>query len=157
MKSRLIAPLALGLALTFGATGCSMVAPQATTISYSPSDGVNVPDSGPLIVRNALVIADESGEAGNLLAAVINDTDDGVTLNIGVAGDFQTLRVPARTTVSLGVDVDPLLIENLDSKPGSDVEISFQSGDGEGVATAIPVLDGTLPQYEEFVPRAGDS
>ncbi|RLK47409.1 DNA modification methylase [Microbacterium telephonicum] len=153
MKTRLIAPLALGLALTFGVAGCSMVSPQATTIAYSPSDGVNVADSGPLIVRNALVIADEDGEQGNFLAAIINDTDDAATLHIGVGADHQTVRVPARTTVSLGVDgVDPLLFEGLDSKPGTDVEISFQSGDGEGVATAIPVLDGTLPQYAEFVP-----
>lgn len=153
MKSRLIAPVALGLALTFGATGCSMVAPQATTISYSPSDGVNVPSSGPLVVRNALIVADEDGASGNFLAAIVNDTDDAATLNIGVGSDHQTVRVPARTTVSLGMDgVDPLLLEDLDSKPGTDVEVSFQSGDGEGVATAIPVLDGTLPQYAPFVP-----
>lgn len=155
MNSRRLASLALGAAIVLGATGCSMVSPQATTIPYSPSDGANVPASGPLQVRNALVVADESGSTGNFLAAIVNDTDAVETLNIGVNGKIATVRVPARTVVSLGVDgVEPLLIEGLGVAPGDNVEIAFQSGDGTGVEQAIPVLDGTLPQYAEFVPVA---
>ncbi|MDF2492222.1 MAG: modification methylase, partial [Microbacterium sp.] len=30
--------------------------------------------------------------------------------------------------------------------------VYFQSGDGEGVRTAIPVLDGSLEYLEPFVP-----
>jgi hypothetical protein len=152
-SSRLLATAAVGLAVTLGASGCSMISPQATTIEYSASDGVNVPDSGPLDVRNALIVADESGATGNFIAAVVNDTDSTETLNIGIGGQVATVTVPARTTVSMGADgVEPLLINGLDSAPGSTVDVAFQSGDGEGVDIAVPVLDGGLPQYAPFVP-----
>ncbi|WP_405372497.1 MULTISPECIES: DNA modification methylase [unclassified Microbacterium] len=152
MKSRFAASIALGAAVILGATGCNLVAPQATTIDYSASDGRNVPESGPLKIRNAMIIANEDGSLGNLIAGIVNPTDDVVTLNVGVDGALQTVEVPARGTVSLGVTSAPMLFEGLGSKPGSDVEVSFQSGEGTGVAVAIPVLDGTLPYYAPFVP-----
>ncbi len=153
--SRLVAAVAVGLAVALGSTGCSMISPQATTIEYSPSDGVNVPSSGPLLVRNAFIVADESGSTGNFIAAIINDTDSTETLNMGLNGQRATVTVPARTVVSLGVDgVEPLLIQGLDSAPGTDVSVAFQSGDGEGVEFSVPVLDGTLPEYAPFVPKS---
>jgi hypothetical protein len=148
----------VGLTVALGATGCSIMAPQATTIQYSASDGVNVPASGPLTVRNALIIADEAGTTGNLIAAIINDTASAATLNVGVGGRVLTVQVPANTTVSLGVDgAEPLMISGLGATPGHNVEVSFQSGDGEGVELSIPVLDGTLPQYAPFAPAAAQA
>lgn len=152
MNSRFIASLALGAAVVLGATGCNMVAPQATTIDYSASDGRNVPDSGPLTVLNAMIIANEDGSLGNLIAGVVNSTDEDLVLNVGIGADLQTLPVPARSTVSLGVTTAPMLFEGVGARPGSDVDVSFQSGEGEGVSVALPVLDGTLPHYTEFVP-----
>ncbi|WP_394280417.1 DNA modification methylase [Microbacterium sp.] len=152
MKPRLIASIALGAAVVLGATGCNMLAPQATTIEYSASDGRNVPDSGPLKVRNAMIIANEDGSMGNFIAGIVNSTDEDLVLNVGLGSDLQTIPVAARSTVSLGVTSAPMLFQNLGAIPGSDVEMSFQSGDGEGVEVAIPILDGTLPYYTEFVP-----
>ena len=153
MNLRRLAPVALAAAVVLGATGCSMISPQATTIAYSPADGVTVPASGPLKVRNALLVANDAGTQANFLAAVINDTADAETLLVSVDGKTQRLRVPASSTVSLGFDgADPILFTGLDSKPGSDVEVSFQSGDGETVVQDLPVLDGTLSYLADFVP-----
>lgn len=156
MKSRVVASFGLGLALTFAATGCGMLAPQATEIPYSAAEGVNIADSsGPLKVRNALVVADPSGDVGNFLAAIVNDTDQSQTLSVGIDGQTQTVQVPALSTVSLGFEgTAPLLFESLDSAPGSDIEMTFQSGDGAGLKTWVPVLDGMLPYLSEFVPAA---
>ncbi|MFI8633553.1 DNA modification methylase [Microbacterium sp. NPDC077663] len=151
MKSRLIASLALGAAVVLGTTGCNMLAPQATTIQYSASDGVNVPDSGPLLVRNAMIIANEDGSLGNLIAGIVNNTDEDLVLNVSIADQPQRVNVPANSTVSLGVTTAPLTFDDT-GKPGSDVDASFQSGEGEGVRVAVPILDGTLPYYTEFVP-----
>lgn len=151
MKSRLIASLALGAAVVLGTTGCNMLAPQATTIQYSASDGVNVPDSGPVLIRNAMVIANEDGTLGNFIAGLVNNTDESVTLNVSIADQRQTVEVPANTMLSLGVDSAPLLFDDAGT-PGADVEASFQSGEGEGVRINVPILDGTLPYYTEFVP-----
>ena len=150
---RLVAIVAVGLTVALGATGCSIMAPQATTIEYSASDGVNVPASGPLKVRNALIVADENGTAGNFVAAIVNDTDTAQTLSIGIEGRVATVPVPAHTVLSLGADgAQPLAIPALGVKPGEDVAIAFQSGDGEGVEIHVPVLDGSLPQYAPLLP-----
>lgn len=157
MKSRFVASIALGAAVMLGATGCAMLAPQATTIEYSPSDGVNIPDSGPLQLRNVLLIANEDGTKANLIAAVVNDTDKAHTLNMeigeGSRATQETVRVPANTVVVLGSDDHkPLALTDIDSLPGTNTPIYFQSGDAEGVLWDVPVLDGSLEYLEELAP-----
>ncbi|MFT4051250.1 MAG: DNA modification methylase [Microbacterium sp.] len=159
MNTRRLATVALATVVAataaLSATGCTFISPQATTISYSPSDGVSVPASGPLSVRNALLVADESGENANFIAAIVNDTDSAETLLVGIDGVNKSVRVPANSTVSLGFDGDdPLLFTGLDAAPGIDLEMTFQSGDGEGVVQSIPVLDGSLDYLADFVPEA---
>jgi hypothetical protein len=157
VKSRLVASIALGAAVILGATGCSLISTQATTIPYSPAEGVNVPDSGPLEVRNAFIVANEDGSAGNFVAAVVNPTDTAHTLSVefGEPGDTATatVRVPANSVVSLGAgDEDPILLEGPLMLPGSDVPGFFQSGDGEGVLLSVPILDGSLDYLASLVP-----
>lgn len=159
MKSRRIASVALGAVVVLGTSGCAMLSTQATTIPYSPGDGVNIPDSGPLQVRNVLIVSEGDNEAGNLIAAVVNPTDESHTLSVeigeGSAAETATVRVPAKTTVSLGApdgETPPLLLEAIDGLPGSTVPVYFQSGDGEGVLYQVPILDGALDYYSELLP-----
>ncbi len=157
-NSRLIASLAVGAALVLTTTGCSMISPQATTIIFSPAEGTNVYESGPVEVRNAQIVASEDGSEGNFVAALINETDDSHTLNIEFGGESSTstltVRVPANTVLSLGAEdgEDPLLIEDLDTMPGSTIDTYFQSGDGEGALVSVPVLDGTLDYLAPLAP-----
>jgi hypothetical protein len=156
VKSRLVASAAISALVLLGATGCTFISPQATTIEYSASDGVNVSDSdGPLDVRNAFVVANEDGSVGNFVAAVVNPTTEKATLTMRVAGIDEplTVSVPAGKTVSLGADEEPLRIDDLDTLPGATIEIHFQSGDGAGTKTEVPVLDGSLPYYADLVPE----
>ena len=160
MKSRLIASIAVGAAVVLGTTGCNILAPQATTIDYSASDGVNVPAaSGPLDVRNALIVADKDGELGNFVAAVVNSTTQPQTLRVEVGEGSSAVRasvnVPASTTLSLGdlaSGVEPLRLEGIDAVPGSTVPVYFQSGDGEGALMQVPVLDGALEYLSTLAP-----
>ncbi|ALJ19635.1 hypothetical protein [Microbacterium sp. No. 7] len=150
--SRVLASVALGAAVVLGATGCNMVAPQATTIQYSPAEGTNIADFGPVTVRNALLVANDDGSAANLLAALVNDTDQDETIKIGVGGTTQSVDVPARSAVSLGFEgVDPLLFEGVDHLPGTYATATFQVG-ADGAEQSIPVLDGTLSYLADFVP-----
>lgn len=153
---RLIATVALGAALALGTTGCTFITHQATTNPYPASDGVNVVSTGgPIVVRNALVIATDDGSAGNLIAALINEGDKSTTLTVDVEGQQFKVRVPAGESISLGAGADPLLIENLNVMPGATVEILFLSGDGASAEPLqVPVLDGTLPEYADLVPDA---
>ncbi|MFT4211706.1 MAG: DNA modification methylase [Microbacterium sp.] len=144
-----------------------MIAPQSTTVQYSPAEGLDVPDSsGPLQVRNALFVANEDGSEGNLIAAIVNGTDSSEVLNIqvgeGADAITKSIRVSAHTTKSLGMSdiegvenfegADPLLINGLDTLPGATVSVYFQSGDGEGTRVDIPVLDGTLAYLAPYAP-----
>ncbi|MDL9981074.1 DNA modification methylase [Microbacterium candidum] len=159
MKSRLIASIAVGAAVILGASGCAMLSPQGTTIPYSPSDGINVPDApnAPLQIRNAMIIATANGADGNLVAAIVNQTDQDATLHVAVTGTSisEQIDVPANSTVSLGdgaQNTDPLLLSGIDTKPGKTLSVVFQSGEADGVPIHLPVLDGTLPYYATLVP-----
>jgi len=153
LAPRLIAAAALGVTIALGATGCTFMTPQNTVDIKNISDGVDVSSTGgPVVVRNALIVADEDGSAGNLVAVLVNDSDESATLTIDVDGKQQEVRVPAGEHVSLGADEDPLLFENLDVKPGATVEVLFRSGDDEAEPTQVPVLDGTLPYLKDLVP-----
>ncbi|MCK2037564.1 DNA modification methylase [Microbacterium sp. SSW1-49] len=153
MKSRLVASAAISALVLLGATGCTFITPQSTKIEYSGSDGVNISDEdGPLAVRNAFIVANEDGSVGNFIAAVVNPTEERATLTISVAGNDFTETVPAGDRVSFGADAEPLRIVGLNAKPGSTIEMHFQSGDSIGVKTQVPVLDGSLPYYADLVP-----
>ena len=156
MKPRLIASLAIGALVVLGTTGCSMISTQATTITYSAAEGVNVHGAGPLEVRNALIVANEDGSEGNFVAAIVNQTDESVTLNMefGEGGAItESIRVPANSVVSLGTeDTEPILLKGLDTPPGADIAGYFQSGDAEGVLVSVPVLDGGLEYLAPLVP-----
>ncbi|MCW3491997.1 DNA modification methylase [Microbacterium sp. SSM24] len=157
MKPRHLASIAVATALVLGTTGCSMISPQATTIAYSAAEGVNVYDAGPLDVRNAFIVATDDGDTGNFVAAIVNDTDEPHTLRIELGEGSSTIpltvRVPARTTISLGADgEDPILVEGLDTPPGADIPGYFQSGDEKGDLISVPVLDGALPYLAPLVP-----
>ncbi len=154
MKSRLVASAAISALVLLGATGCTFISPQATTIGYSASDGVNVADSdGPLDVRNAFIVANEDGSVGNFIAAVVNPTGDDATLTITIEGlEPLTVDVAAGKTVSFGAGEEPLRIDDLDTMPGATLEMHFQSGDGAGTKTQVPVLDGALSYYADLVP-----
>jgi hypothetical protein len=157
VNPRLIASIAIGTAVVLGTTGCSMISPQATTLEYSAAEGVNVYGSGPLEVRNAFIVATEDGDEGNFVAAIVNDTDEDHTLIVELGDSSSPVRleidVDARSTVSLGADgEDPELVEGLDTQPGADIPGFFQSGDGKGVLTSVPVLDGELSYLAPLVP-----
>jgi hypothetical protein len=158
VKSRLFASIAVGAAVILGASGCAMITPQSTTVPYSPADGINVADAAgaPLLIRNALVVANADGTLGNLVAAVINTTDSSHTLTVqvgdGSSAVTETLHVQAHTVSSLGENVDPLRLDGIDAKPGTTLPIYFQSGDADGVLTDVPVLGANDAIYTGLVP-----
>ncbi len=157
VKSRLVASAAISALVLLGATGCTFITPQSTTIEYAASDGVNVNTGGPLEVRNALIVANEDGSTGNLVAAIVNPGAADATLTFEIDGlEPFTVRVGGNEVLSLGTNAEPIRIDDLDSIPGSTIEVYFQSGDETGEVIAVPVLDGTTPYYSDLVPAPLD-
>lgn len=156
MRRRFFAPLVLAAAVITGTTGCTLSAEIATMKEYDPSDGVGA-DIGDLALRNILLISNDAGEA-NLVMTVVNTSGEDVTLNVqfdqGSARTTESLELPAvpeRTRVG----DDPtagILISGRDIIVGGLFPVYFEYGSVPGELVFVPVLDGTLPEYELLVP-----
>lgn len=161
-RSRFFAVVVIGAAVVAGTTACGFNAEMGTSVPYSPSDGINVRDSGPLEIRNAMIIVDEEGTTGNFVAAIINETDspETLTMEVGEGDDTlsETVEVEANSIVSLGAeDVEPLRLDGIEAAPGSTLPVYFQSGDAEGVRGNVPVLDGALDYLSTLTPTPSPS
>ncbi|MGO1770089.1 MAG: DNA modification methylase [Microbacterium sp.] len=159
MKTRSLASVALGAAVILGATGCGAITPQATTVQYSASDGVNVdlPDDAPVTVLNALLVTGEDSTDAGFIAALVNRTSDDQTVTISWDGGSAAIEVPGETTLSFGASEEPLLLQNVSSAPGASEEMVFQSGGTEAVAQKIQVFDEELEQFSGLAPTPAPS
>ncbi|MET0885824.1 MAG: DNA modification methylase [Mycetocola sp.] len=154
MKARLIASVVLAASVVLGTSACNLVAPQATTKHYDPSDGVSG-RVGDVKIRNAMIIMGEDGTDGNLVASVTNGGDSqSLSIQFGEGtGDTITENIPEQATVSFGSDDErPILLEGIDAEAGSMVEVFFQYGNETGVELLVPVLDGALEEYSTLAP-----
>ncbi|UNX55270.1 hypothetical protein MF406_03065 [Georgenia sp. TF02-10] len=147
-RSRLLAAACLGVAATLG--GCSASNPITTQYSYAPSDGVRVGLTEEVRVENLLVLTEGEGAPAHVLGAVVNHSgeDAEVSLRFGEAGAEVPVRVGADETVRLseeGVTVD------VEAVPGSMLPATVGASGVGGTEVQVPVLDGTLPEYEHYL------
>ena len=157
MKIRIASTVAVAAAIALGATGCSLIAPQATLTPYAPSDGVNV-NVGDIDVRNIMLVADKSGENFNVVFGAVNRTGDPQDLQITFSGTEQQ-RATADFTVPTGNTLfgdpegeeTPVLVTIDNLKVGSTIEAYFQMPGSPEVPYEVPVLDGTLKEYRQYV------
>lgn len=156
MRRRLFAPLALALSVAVGATGCTLTAEIATMKEYDPSDGVGT-EVGELALRNILLITNDEGDA-NLVMTVVNSGGDDVQLTIqhteGSNRKNATLEIAAAPALTRVGD-DPsagVILSGNEIQAGGLVPVYFQYANFPGELVMVPVLDGTLPEYELLVP-----
>jgi hypothetical protein len=124
--------------------------------NYDPSDGVGT-EIGELALRNIMLITNNAGE-GNLVMTVVNSGANDVSLNVqytdGGSQINKTIDVPSEPAL-LRVGDDPgaaVLFSGSDVIPGGLAPIYFQYAENPGELVLVPVLDGTLPEYELLVP-----
>ena len=155
MKPRLAASIALAAALLLTATGCTFGAEIATQKDYDPSDGVGT-EVGELLVRNALLIGDDP-ETLNLVMTIVNpgDSDRRLSVQWSDGGERVTEEVFAvangRTAFG-GPEQPQILVTGSTDSIGGLVPIFLSYGNAPGVELLVPVLDGSLPEYELLVP-----
>ncbi|WP_049822561.1 hypothetical protein [Arthrobacter sp. H41] len=151
-KNRVQQAAAAGAVLAvLGVTGCTANNLQATTIQYAASDGI-VKDVGPVELRNILVISAEDGEPGRLLGTAINTSDSPVQLTIEAENETAEITIEAdeKWVFEDEVDDDGTLA-GIAEIPGSLLDLTF-SVESETAEFNVPVLDGTLEEYREYVP-----
>ncbi|MFT3970922.1 MAG: hypothetical protein QM695_11780 [Micropruina sp.] len=147
-------PLALAL------TGCGMDA--QTLQPYTPAEGVNS-TTGPVMVRNLLIVADSTGR-GVVSASVATYTGDTLT---GVSGTPQKsdgslgsplvvtstglpTMLPANTLVVLTDEPVRVAVTSPDLKPGllADVTLTFAKSDP--VTLVAPVMSSSEPEFQNI-------
>lgn len=155
MKNRLAASIALAAALLLATTGCTFGANIATEKEYDPSDGVGT-EVGELLVRNALLIGDDP-ETLNLVVTVVNPSNVGKRLSIQWSDgservtEIVVISANGRTAFG-GPGQDQILVTGSTDVIGGLVPIFLSYGTVPGVELLVPVLDGSLPEYELLVP-----
>ncbi|GAA1572489.1 DNA modification methylase [Leucobacter aridicollis] len=156
LKNRIAASLALAAALTLGMSGCSLIAHNATGVEYAPSDGVQVTSEG-VALRNIMLVADEAGENFNLVFTAVNET--GAPANVSVSmksesADATIDFVAPEGTTSFGnpnTD-DELLVTPLEGLQAGQTVKSYFTINGTGdLVEYVPLLDGTLKEYQAYV------
>lgn len=155
MNTRMAATIALSAAIMVGASGCTFSANIATQKEYDPSDGVGTTIDD-VSIRNVLLITDE-GENLNLVVTVANNSDEAIELQVEwdldrTQGEEFIELDPMSLTEVGGPDEQRIVIDGTDVVVGSLVPIFFTYEGAEGSQIEVPVLDGSLPEYELYVP-----
>lgn len=158
MKETVLARPTRLVRLTLSAAAAALLASCATTMPiqtaepYAASDGYRVEVAADVRGENIMVLTDSQGGEGQVLGALVNDTYEDITMSLAIADGGVTVPVPARSQVLLGVD-ELVVIPSVPAAPGSLVDARIEGSGHGSVVRSVPVLDGTLPQYADSVPR----
>lgn len=156
MRTRIASSIAAAVVTVLTLTGCGFVTPVANLEPYDPSDGVGT-ELGDLALRNVLLIANDSNEA-TLVMTVVNKADDDIVLNMQY-GDAdvrvtESVSLPGgntRTNVGDAPETT-VVVSDAELVLGTLFPIYFEYGSVPGEVVLVPVLDGSLPEYELYVP-----
>ncbi len=160
MRARIAASVVLAAGILLGTSACGFFAPQATLIQYDASDGVSG-DVGEIHIRNGLLLSSD-GELANLVVSVVNPTDTLQSLLVQYQSSTgkvsQDVPVEANTTVTFGTPgAASVILENMDSRPGSLFPVYFQYGEETGIELLLPVLNGMQSEYATLMPTPAPS
>ncbi|MCT1368488.1 hypothetical protein [uncultured Kocuria sp.] len=141
-------------AAVLSATGCGYIHQQPTTIHYAASDGVqaNVADAK---FRNVMVIAKDKNSPGRLLGTVVNSSDQDLTLTIDTGDAKADVKVPANGEVRF--EQKETLLKPVGKAPGELLENTKISSGAQSTTANIPVLDGTLDEYKQYLPNLAET
>lgn len=133
-------------------SSCMLAADVTTLNDYAPSDGTRIEVADGVSIENLMVLTE--GEAGHVVGTVVNNDHEPATvlIDIGQTGNPSPVEVPAGGNVAL--HEANVTIESVDAAPGSTLATAVQGPEGFNEVREIPVLDGTLPEYAEFLEQA---
>lgn len=157
MKRRTLKALALIATLTVGLSGCSLLAPVATTHPYDPSDGVGTTVAN-VDVRNLLLVGEEGGRTFNAVFTAVNRTEKKQRLEVIFApegGTEQAYSVTVKPgSTKFGSLKDRMMLLDIPKlKIGSTIKTYVRAGNAKQEMLYVPVLDGTLKEYQDYMFR----
>lgn len=151
--------IALSLGIMVGIGACS---PVHTLDIFDPSDGVRAVLDGEIRATNLLILTGGAGNPGTLVGSLTNTT--GETLEVEVLVDenepilveidahhtaYLTPKNPDFDGASFAFDAQ---IPSVATPPGGTADVTLATASGGATSVQVPVLDGTLEPYDEYLP-----
>jgi hypothetical protein len=152
--ARNTAVVGLATVALLGATGCSAINQQATTLQYAPSDGI-VANVGDVELRNLALVTKAPNSESRYIGSLASSTGEPLEVSITVNGTETMFSVPANENLKLEEEANAQVIPNSGGFPGSLVDATVEVN-GTSEVVGVTVLDGTLPEYRPFVPGGAD-
>ncbi|WP_247827400.1 hypothetical protein [Arthrobacter antioxidans] len=125
-------------------TGCS--APEESMDAIATGEDGQV---GGVELRSMLIVSAEEGGPGRLLGTLDNGSSAAVEVMISDSDDQVAVTVPANGQYPL--DTNEEILSTVEAPPGALTEITLATP-SETATLDVPVLDGTLDQYEPYLP-----
>jgi stringent starvation protein B len=151
---RRAAALGLTALIAVGTAGCGAINQQATAMTYAASDGI-VANVGDLKVRNLMLVANDADSEARFLGSIVNDTDQAQTLTVTLDSGNTTFEVEPKTSLKLEDSANEKTVSKAGKTPGEQVDATLEA-DGTTSNVAIPVVDGALEEYREYIPGGFD-
>lgn len=141
-----------------GATGCASINEQATVKQYNPSDGVRASvkqGQSTVDFRNLMVVTNGKGKEGRVLGRIVNSGDSPATVTITVdgkqAGEQIKVGTGQKNYADLASDAQKAMVQSVSKAPGQSIHATV-TANGQTQDVDIPVLDGSLEQYRQYLP-----
>lgn len=141
----------VGVAVLGLLAGCDLLAPQGTKNITETADGVNG-DIGAIFIGNAVLLTSDPSGTTSLVATLVNQGESNEYVRISTGSGTETVTVKPAESVQVGTpDGQSVTFEGLGAKPGSLTFVTFETNT-ETETLNVPVLDGSLPQYQDLAP-----
>ncbi|GAA4140008.1 hypothetical protein [Leifsonia shinshuensis] len=151
LTRRRVSAALVGVAVLGLLAGCDLIAPQDTKYIQETATGVNG-DIGPIFIGNAVLLTKHSSSLASLVATLVNQGTSSEDVRIVTHAGSETVTVKASESVQVGTpDGETVTFDGLGAQPGSLAPVTFQTSTMTETLE-VPVLDGSLPQYQNLVP-----
>ncbi|WP_426625622.1 hypothetical protein ACPPVW_06075 [Leifsonia sp. McL0607] len=151
LARRRVTAAIVGIAVLGLLSGCDLLAPQETKNISETADGVNG-DIGAIFIGNAVLLTSDPSGTTSLVATLVNEGESNEDVRISTESGTETVTVKPAESVQVGTsDGQSVTFEGLGAKPGSLAFVTFETST-ETETLNVPVLDGSLPQYQDLVP-----
>lgn len=138
-----LAPL---LFLALVGTGCSGPAEEDRDAIAVGEDG----SVGSVELLSVLLVSTDEGDRARLLGTLDNKTDEPLEVTISDDDDRVVVTVPANEQYPF--DSNETIFETAGDAPGANTTVTVEA-DGETMELVVPVVDGTLEQYQPYLPE----
>lgn len=158
-RSSRMGALVLSLGLVIGVGACS---PAHTLDIFDPSDGVSAVLEGEVKATNLLILTEAEGSPGTLVGSLTNTTSETLAVEVTIedatpivveidAGHtaYLTPKSPDFQGSSFAFDAQ---VSTVSTPPGGTAGVTVSTESGGSTLVQVPVLDGTLEPYDEYLP-----